>query len=267
MGPRPHREPDSPDRRTLDRREGPMRLIDRRAAARYGLACMVAIMLCLAPNITGVRAQEMPANGPAAIASSGEPVLLREQPGYEAAVLATLGDGNELDVVGEPVTAADGTSWLPVVAAGQSGYVPAGYVPANSTTVEPSVAPGPVTEPVPETAAPPVSTDSVAAPSRGSPSATTTETNLHSGPGVDTVVLTVLPSGAPLSIDGPVENGFVPVTGNGVSGWVAERLLGAGAAVAAPPAAPDANAPSGDVPTPVPTTAPPSTSLEPTPKK
>jgi hypothetical protein len=244
-----------------------MRLIKSRAVALCGCAGMLAIALFLSPTVTGARAQEMPAGGPAVIASAGEPVLLREQPGYEAAVLATLADGNSLDVAGEPVSAADGTSWLPVVAAGQSGYVPAGYVPANSTTVEPSVAPGPVTEPVPETAAPPVSTDSVAAPSRGSPSATTTETNLHSGPGVDTVVLTVLASGAPLSIDGPVENGFVPVTGNGVSGWVAEGLLGAGAAVAAPPAASNANAPSGDVPTPVPTAAPPSTSLEPTPKE
>src|SRR5215216_6201869 len=193
MGPRPHREPDSPDRRTLDRREGPMRLIDRRAAARYGLACMVAIMLCLAPNITGVRAQEMPANGPAAIASSGEPVLLREQPGYEAAVLATLGDGNELDVVGEPVTAADGTSWLPVVAAGQSGYVPAGYVSAGPTAVEPLVARESVPVTAPEIAAPPVSAVTVAAPaaavtapSPGTTGATTTEANLRSGPSVDT---------------------------------------------------------------------------------
>ncbi len=77
---------------------------------------MLAIALCLVPVITGVRAQETPAGGAATIASAGEPVLLREQPGYDAAVLATLGDGNPLDVAGEPVTAADGTSWLPVVA-------------------------------------------------------------------------------------------------------------------------------------------------------
>ena len=86
-----------------------MRLIDRRAAVRRGYACMLAIAFCLAPVISGVRAQETPTGGPAAIASAGEPVLLREQPGYDAAVLATLGDGNPLDVAGEPVTAADGT--------------------------------------------------------------------------------------------------------------------------------------------------------------
>jgi len=70
-----------------------MRLIDSRAAGRRGLACIVAIVVCLAPVISGVGAQETPAGGPATIASVGEPVLLRGQPGYDAAVLATLGVG------------------------------------------------------------------------------------------------------------------------------------------------------------------------------
>ena len=102
-----------------------MRLIDGRATYRRGLACVVVMVLCYGPALAGVQAQETPA-----ISSAGETVLLRDQPGYDAAVLATLGDGNPLDVTGGPVTAADGTSWLPVVAGGQSGYVPAGYVPA-----------------------------------------------------------------------------------------------------------------------------------------
>jgi hypothetical protein len=70
--------------------------------------------------------------------------------------------------------------------------------------------------------------------------------------------MTVLPPGTALSIDGPVANGFVPVTANGVSGWVAAELLGDGTAVAAQPA----NAPPDDVPTAVSTAAPPSTSSE-----
>ena len=129
-----------------------MRFIDRRAAGRYGVACLLAIALCLVPVSSGVRGQEMPAGGPAVIASAGEPVLLREQPGYDAAALATLGDGNPLDVAGEPVTAADGASWLPVVAAGQSGYVPAGYVAVASAPL----APAPGTEPGPESVPEPV---------------------------------------------------------------------------------------------------------------
>jgi len=248
-----------------------MRLTDRRAAGRPGLACMLAIAFCLAPVISSVGAQEMPTGGPAAIVSAGEPVLLREQPGYDAAVLATLSNGSPLDVAGEPVTAVDGASWLPVVAAGQSGYVPAGYASAAPTAVEPA-APVPVTEPVLQTAAPPASVDPVAAPTPavaappgGSTSTTTTEANLRSGPGVDTAVLTVLAPGTPLSIDGPPENGFVPVTGNGTSGWVAAQLVGEGADAEVPPTAQDANAPSDDVSTPVPTAPPPSTSPEPAP--
>src|SRR5829696_1494251 len=128
-----------------------MRLNNRRAAGRRAFACVLVVALCLVPVLSGARAQEVPAGGPAAIASAGEPVLLREQPGYDAVVVATLGDGNPLDVAGEPVTAADGTSWLPVVASGQSGYVPAGYVPAAPVQMAPAVAPETVTEPVPET--------------------------------------------------------------------------------------------------------------------
>jgi hypothetical protein len=261
MGPPPDREPNAVDRRTLVRREEPMHLINRRAAGRRGLACMLAVAFCLAPIISGVRAQEMPAGGPAAIDSAGEPVLLREQPGYDAAVLATLGNGNALDVTGEPVTAADGTIWLPVVAGGQSGYVPAGFVAPTATAVEPAVAPAAVPESVLETTAPSVSAEPVAAPdqtsaaAQGTSGATTTETNLRSGPSADNAVLTVLPPGTPLSIDGPAENGFVPVTGNGTSGWVAAELL----AEDAPVAAPDANPLSVDVPAPVPNGAPSST--------
>ena len=251
-----------------------MRLIDRRATGRRGLACIVAIVLCLAPVIQGARAQEIPAGGPAAIASAGDPVLLREQPGYDAAVLATLGDGDPLDVAGELVTVADGTSWLPVVADGQSGYVPAGYVPAAPVQTAPGVAPEPgqesVSEPIAEPVASSMTSESAPVPAPDpaamaavpSSVATTTDANLRSGPSTDADVLTVLPPGAALSIDGPVANGFVPVTGNGVSGWVAAELLDDGAAVSAQ----RANAPSGEAPTPVPTAVPPSTSSEPAPE-
>src|SRR5215216_492652 len=245
-----------------------MRLVNRRAEARRGFACVLAFALCLGPDMTGVRAQETAAGGQAAITSAGEPVLLREQPGYDAAVLSTLADGNPLKVAGELVTAADGTSWLPVVVGGQSGYVPVGFVAAGPTAAEPVVGPEFVPEPAPVIAAePPLSVVPVAAPAPAAPlpgttGATTTEANLRSGPSVDTAILTVLPPGTSLSIDGPAQNGFFPVTGSGTSGWIAAELLSDGAAVAAPP---DANFLSSDVPVPVPNTASSSTSPEPAP--
>jgi hypothetical protein len=247
-----------------------MRLINSRAFSRRGCAGMLAILLCLVPVMQGARAQETPAGGPPAISSSGEPVLLREQPGYDAAVLATLGDGNALDVAGEPVTAVDGTSWLPVVAGGQSGYVPAGYVPTAAVQTSPAVVPesaqgsvaGPMVEPVASSmtaeSAPVPAPDPAAVAPVPAGAATTTEANLRVGPSTGADVLAVLAPGTAVSVDGAPSNGFVPVSGNGVSGWVAEGLLGDGAAVAAQPA----NAPSSDVSTPVPTTAPPSTSTE-----
>ena len=240
-----------------------MRLITSCAMARRTCAGMLAISLCLGPIIDGARAQELPTGGSSTITSSGEPVLLREQPGYDAAVLATLGDGNPLDIAGEPVTASDGTTWLPVVAGGQIGYVPTGFVRTNAMEPEFAIAQEAAPEALAETADRPVLADPVAAPSLESSGATTTEANLRSGPGLDTAVLTILPPGAPLSIDGQAENGFVPVTSNGVSGWVSTELLGGDGAVAAQPAAAEANAPTGDVPTPIPTTTPPAATRDP----
>jgi hypothetical protein len=86
--------------------------IDARAACRRGLVGII-IMLCFSPAIASVRAQETPTGGPTTIASSGEVVLLREQPGYDAAVLTTLGDGSALEVAGGAVTAASYHTSLP----------------------------------------------------------------------------------------------------------------------------------------------------------
>jgi murein DD-endopeptidase MepM/ murein hydrolase activator NlpD len=236
MGPPPDRKPDAGNRRTLDRREDPMRLIEGRAAVWRGFACMLAIALCLASIIAGARAQEMLAGGPAAIASAGEPVLLREQPGYDAAVLVTLGDGNPLDVAGGPVTAADGTSWVPVIAGGQSGYVPAGYVTGAPVALVPAV----VAEADPVSALGPVASsmsstsESAPAPALMGRAATFTNTNLRSSPSPDAGILAVLPPGTTLSVDGAQSNGFVPVTGNGVSGWIAVELLAEGTATTVP---------------------------------
>src|SRR5215212_9638053 len=242
MGPPLDREPDADNRRTLDRREGPMRLIDRRAARR-GFACMLALVLCLAPVITGVRAQETPAGGAATIASAGEPVLLREQPGYDAAVLATLSNGNSLEVAGAPETASDGTSWLPVIAGGQSGYVPAGYVLAAPVQMAPTVASESAQESVAEPSAEPVVASSMTSESAPAPApdpaavtpdssgaATTTDANLRSGPSTDANILAVLAPGTSVLVDGAPSNEFVPVSANGVSGWIDVELLTEGAA-------------------------------------
>lgn len=202
-------------------------LPDGRAAWRSGLVLLLAISLCCAPVPAAVRAQGT------MISSAGEEVLLRDQPGYEAAALATLGDGSPLEVAGAVVTDAEGLAWVPVVAAGQSGYVPAGYVADAAAAPDPAADPAAIAAPDPAPAA--------AHPAATGTAATATDANLRSGPSADAEVIVVLAQGTTVSVDGEATNGFVPVTGNGVSGWLAAELLtGDAAAGTVPP--PDASA-------------------------
>ncbi len=221
-----------------------MRLIDGRAVRRRGWVCAVAVALCLGPAFSVVQAQvPPPAAGSATIASAGETVLLREQPGFDAAVLATLGDGTAIEVSGESVVASDGSAWLPVNAGGQSGYVPAGYIAAAPATVAaPAVAPDPVTAPDPLTAPEPViAADPATVAPAVSSSQTMTDANLRSGPSADAEILQVLPPEAVVSVDGAAENGFVPVSGANGSGWVAAELLTGTDAALPPPLVADPN--------------------------
>jgi murein DD-endopeptidase MepM/ murein hydrolase activator NlpD len=227
-----------------------MRLADRRATWRRLLVMLMAAILGLGPVLTEVRAQDAaPLAGPAAITSAGEAVLLREQPEWEAMVVTTLGDGSALEVTGSPVTAADGSAWLPVAAGGQSGYVPAGYVASApaSAPVTPD-AQATATEPQPLATAPePAAVEPAIAAAPAGAATTTTDANLRSAPAADAEIAQVLPPGTAVSVNGAAENGFVPVTANGVPGWVAAELLAQGSepASAEPPPliAPEAGAP------------------------
>jgi uncharacterized protein YraI len=183
----------------------------------------------------------------AGIASGGETVLLRESPGYDAVALSDVPDGSALDVTGEPTTAADGSTWLPVVVAGQSGYVPAGYIASDVAAPAPADQPVEAAPIAPDSSAQPAES-ALAAPAEATvgdmvvepapaaaasdsysanPTATTTESNLRAWPGTDAEVLQVLPPGAPLTVNGGAENGFVPVIGNGINGWINADLIGA----------------------------------------
>lgn len=212
-----------------------MRLAGGCAAALRGTVVLMAVLFGLGPALGGVRAQDVaPASG-MMIASGGETVLLREQPGWEAVVLTPLGDGSPLDIAGEPVTAADGSVWLPVYAAGQNGYVPAGYV-AASMAQEAMPAPDAAAlseeqfvaaEPV-EVTAPVEAVDAALAAAVVAGTVTTTDANLRAAPSADAEIMQVLPPGTAVIVNGGAENGFVPVTAYDISGWIAIELLGEG---------------------------------------
>ncbi len=57
---------------------------------------------------------------------------------------------------------------------------------------------------------------------------TTTALNLRSGPGTSYGVLTVIPAGAVVTVDGDPRNGFSPVLYAGTSGWAASSFLALG---------------------------------------
>jgi murein DD-endopeptidase MepM/ murein hydrolase activator NlpD len=214
------------------------------------LAGAVVVALTCGPLSLGVAAQD----GAPIIASGGDVVLLRDSPGWDAAAVSELADGSALQLTGDAVSAPDGSLWSPVSANGASGYVPAGYVgaggvetvPVEAAPVEtenawvpesaemasdPAQADGAPVEAAAVEAAPVVSQDPVVAqdpimaPVTPAGAATVTDTNLRTGPSADASIMQVLPPGTPLTVDGAAQNGFVPVTGGGTSGWIAEQLL------------------------------------------
>jgi uncharacterized protein YraI len=61
------------------------------------------------------------------------------------------------------------------------------------------------------------------------PASTSSDLNLRSGPGDGYDILSVVPIGAAISVDGDAVDGFFPATYNGVSGWVSASYVVAGA--------------------------------------
>ena len=283
-----------------------------RSVVRHAVRGMSSLALAAAVTVGAMglptTAQEPPPAGLTVVAA-GEPVLLREQPGYDAVALATLGGGEAVDVVGAVTAATDGSAWVPVVVAGQAGYLPAGVVSSAApppppppsapaaegqdapeaaplAEAEPTAAPAPpaapeAVEPAPPSpaasgavepapAAPPDPSAAPTAPA-ASTASTFSDLNLRSGPSADADILRVLPPGTIVSVDGDPVDGFVPVTAEASSGWVAAEFLSnataepvaAGAAVdSATPATAETVAGSA---TPVPAPPPPTPTAEPRP--
>lgn len=215
-------------------------------------AGLVPVIMCfvylagLAPSASAQEADAPMPGSPGVIAgTAGDPVLLRESPGFEAPVLGSLWEGTAVDLLAGPVAAADGSSWFQV-AAGQSGFVPAGYVAASQPLAEAETAAPPPPDTVVADAIS-VDTGAVEAPSTGAseplvtalpvplgPTVTNADVNLRAEPSTEAEVLTVLPPGSAIEVMGAPTGAFTPVAANGVSGWVATEYV-ARAESAAPP--------------------------------
>src|SRR5918995_1348270 len=104
-----------------------------RAACRLRMVIAVALAvmaLSLAPAAGTAFAQSTLYPGAVGLVANtgGEPVLLREAPSFDAAVLTSLAEGTPADILEGPVYSPEGTAWHAVSVAGMTGYVVAGYL-------------------------------------------------------------------------------------------------------------------------------------------
>src|SRR5215211_3443172 len=104
-----------------------------RAVIRLRIVIAVAMAVTassLAPTAGTVFAQgELYPGAVGLVADTGgEPVLLRETPSFDAAVLTTLAAGTPADILDGPVYSAEGTAWHEVSVGGITGYVVSGYL-------------------------------------------------------------------------------------------------------------------------------------------
>src|SRR5829696_6430111 len=179
--------------------------------------------------------------------TGGEPVLLRETPSFDAAVLLSLSEGTPTDILDSPVYSDDGVAWQPVSVDGMTGYVVAGYLidgrqaAAPPDVVELAQEAAPLTV-APETAtAEPLAVETAPAESLPAPAAspsevpanpvTTADLNLRAGPSFGDSVLMVILAGAALAPTGEWSQGFAGVTYEGNYGWVDSGWLAAGETV------------------------------------
>jgi uncharacterized protein YraI len=227
--------------------------------SRLGTIMVVALAVAASPLVSATTVFAQSALYPGAVGlvanTGGDPVLLRETPSLDAAVLSSFPEGTPADIVEGPVYSADGVAWHGVSVGGMTGYIVAGYL------IESGQAPAPESAELAQEAVPAETMAAETAPAAALPvpaaspgevpanPVPTANLNLRTGPSYNDAVLLVIPAGAPLTPTGESSEGFVGVTYQGQYGWVDSSWLVAGEAPAqdvalmqeaAPAAAPQA---------------------------
>ncbi|MBA3450951.1 MAG: SH3 domain-containing protein [Chloroflexia bacterium] len=216
----------------------------RRAVSRLRMIMIVALAVVASPVVPAANSTfAQSALGPGAVGlvanTGGDPVLLRETPSFDAAVLSSFPEGTAADILEGPLYSEEGTAWLGVSVGGATGYIVAGYLVDSGQTADPATVEMAQEAAPAETAA----TETMAAeaiPAAPAPVAAattsdipvnpiaTTDLNLRAGPSFGDAVLTLIPAGAALTATGEWSQGFAGVTYGGQYGWVDSSLLGAG---------------------------------------
>jgi uncharacterized protein YraI len=204
--------------------------------------------------------------------ANGDDVRLRAAPGLDGAVLDLIPEGSEVAVLDGPVGAGDGSLWYLVSARGQTGYMIADYLAAAGFSAAEGTATvlsdlnlraGPSTDEAVLAVMPGGATVALTGESANGfvgavyggvsgwayavflsggalPSPTGSAVaidflNLRSGPGIGNEVLTVIPSGASVTLTGESSAGFLSVSYGGVDGWASADYLDAGGSAPAEP--------------------------------
>lgn len=211
---------------------------------------VVLVLALLVPSLALAQSADIPVGTPATVTNTGgDPILVRDTPGYDALVLLPVTEGTIVDIIDGPVTASDGSVWYGVLVSDVPGYIVRDYLtpivdessaqvanevempteaPVEDAAVEPETAESDtVEEPTPAAALQETSIDATATGGTGT-AVTTAPLNLRSGPGVANSVLQVIPAGASVSITGTGQSGFLPVSYDGTSGWASAGFLAQG---------------------------------------
>ncbi len=161
-------------------------------AARGPVVLLVSLLVVcssLFQSVSTLAATDLDVGGQAVIADAqGDPVRLRDAPGYDGEIITRFPEGTVLDVLDGPFEADDGSFWYEVSDGEERGYMAADYL-------------------------------AHAGSDGGGDTTTTSDLNLRAGPSTADEVLAIMPPGAAVTIDGDPENGFYPVTYRGMSGW------------------------------------------------
>ena len=138
-----------------------------------------------------------------------ETLNLRAAPNTTSAILAVMPAGATLAITG---TAQQG--FLPVNYDGVAGWAYTAFLSTGGA----------------------VDTPAAPAPSGGGTATVNDDLNLRSGASLAAAVLTVMPTGADVTLLGGSENGFVAVRYGGIEGWAWAGYLSAGGGTSAPAA-------------------------------
>ena len=222
-----------------------MTTLSRRTILRLLLAAGMLLASPFTVAAHGLAQELLPGASGMVANTGGEPVLLRDAPDWNAATVASSIEGTPLQVAEGPLYDANGSPWLGVVIDGAFGYIPAGYLVADTA---PAAQPADVaTELTADPAPDLVLTSDATAVATG-------DLNFRVDPSIDSAILWVIPAGTPLAPTGDWVDAFAGVVVDGQFGWVDGAYLGESRVSPEPESAPDVQLLQDAAPLPAPVT-------------